>query len=101
MHDGGPSIRVAHAMYVTVENLSDVQSVNSAPFDRDFYLILNVAVGGKNGWFPENQGNKPWLDGSSAAMRDFWNAKINGNVLTGHSSVVLTPLQEPTTRPDG
>lgn len=23
----------------------------NAPFDQDFYLILNVAVGGTNGWF--------------------------------------------------
>jgi hypothetical protein len=28
----------------------------------EFYLILNVAVGSTNGWFPEGQGNKPWLD---------------------------------------
>ena len=30
----------------------------------EFYLIMNVAVGGTNGWFPEAQGNKPWLNGS-------------------------------------
>ena len=29
-----------------------------------FYLILDVAVGGTNGWFPDNAGNKPWLDGA-------------------------------------
>lgn len=23
----------------------------NAPFDQEFYLILNVAVGSKNGWF--------------------------------------------------
>jgi hypothetical protein len=23
----------------------------NAPFDEDFYLILNVAVGSRNGWF--------------------------------------------------
>jgi len=28
-----------------------------------FYLILNVAVGGTNGWFPDGP-EKPWLDGS-------------------------------------
>src|SRR6266571_7524876 len=28
----------------------------------EFYLIMNVAVGGTSGWFPEGQGNKPWLD---------------------------------------
>lgn len=38
--------------------------VNAAPFDQNFYLIMNVAVGGTNGWFPDNAGGKPWLDGS-------------------------------------
>ncbi|ESK95838.1 glycoside hydrolase family 16 protein [Moniliophthora roreri MCA 2997] len=49
----------------------------SAPFDKDFYLILNVAVGGTNGWFPEVQGNKPWFNsnGRDGAMRDFALAK--------------------------
>jgi hypothetical protein len=30
-----------------------------------FYLILDVAVGGTNGWFPDG-GEKPWLDGSTS-----------------------------------
>lgn len=34
----------------------------------DFYLILNVAVGGTNGFFPDNVGSKPWLDSSRSAM---------------------------------
>jgi hypothetical protein len=33
-----------------------------------FYLIINVAVGGQNGYFPDNLGNKPWNDGSTTAM---------------------------------
>ena len=37
---------------------------NVAPFDQPFYLILNVAVGGTNGWFPDGIGGKPWFDGS-------------------------------------
>ncbi|KIY43228.1 concanavalin A-like lectin/glucanase [Fistulina hepatica ATCC 64428] len=48
-----------------------VNGTKAAPFDQDFYLILNVAVGGTTGWFPDGDGNKPWLDGSSTAMRDF------------------------------
>lgn len=56
-------------------NASDEKSVKSAPFDRPFYLILNVAVGSRTGWFPEGQGSKPWLDGSATAMRDFYAAK--------------------------
>jgi hypothetical protein len=46
-----------------------------APFDQKFYLILNLAVGGTSGWFPDGKGDKPWFDGSLAAMRDFAKAK--------------------------
>lgn len=48
---------------------------NSTPFDQEFYLILNVDVGGTNGWFPDGKGGKPWVDSSDTAPRDFWNAK--------------------------
>ncbi|KAK0213777.1 GH16 beta-1,3-glucan recognition protein [Armillaria fumosa] len=47
----------------------------SAPFDQRFYLILDIAIGGTNGWFEDGYGDKPWLDGSSTAMRDFYNKK--------------------------
>lgn len=50
---------------------------NIAPFDQEFFLILNVAVGGTNGFFPEGQGNKPWSNESPSAMLDFWNAKAS------------------------
>ncbi|KAJ7244227.1 hypothetical protein C8J57DRAFT_1364108, partial [Mycena rebaudengoi] len=39
-----------------------------------FYLIMNVAVGGTNGWFPDGP-EKLWLDGSMMAPRDFLQAK--------------------------
>ena len=29
---------------------------------------MNVAVGGTNGWFPDNVGEKPWLDGSQSEL---------------------------------
>jgi len=48
-----------------------VNGTLAAPFDKPFYLILNVAVGGTSGWFPDGYGEKPWLDGSLTAMRDF------------------------------
>lgn len=51
------------------------QSGDSAPFDQKFYLILNVAVGGTNGWFEDGQSGKPWLDASPNAKKDFWNAQ--------------------------
>jgi beta-glucanase (GH16 family) len=47
----------------------------NAPFDQPFYLILNVAVGGTNGWFEDGQSNKPWLDGSPNAKKDFWQSQ--------------------------
>lgn len=33
-----------------------------------FYLIMNIAVGGTNGFFPDGMGGKPWQDSSSTAM---------------------------------
>ncbi|OQV02438.1 hypothetical protein CLAIMM_07636 [Cladophialophora immunda] len=47
----------------------------STPFDQDFYLILNVAVGGTNGWFDDGKNGKPWVDASQTAKKDFWNAR--------------------------
>ena len=48
---------------------------DQTPFDQDFYLILNVAVGGTNGWFQDGQSGKPWVDASPTAKLDFWNAR--------------------------
>ncbi|KAK7055868.1 glucan 1,3-beta-glucosidase [Favolaschia claudopus] len=45
------------------------------PFDQDFYLIMNVAVGGTNGWFPDGQGDKPWVNHAGNPMQDFINNK--------------------------
>jgi hypothetical protein len=44
----------------------------NAPFDQNFYLILNVAVGGTNGWFPDNVAKKPWLNSGISTQRDFY-----------------------------
>lgn len=48
---------------------------DSTPFDQDFYLILNVAVGGTNGWFQDGASGKPWVDTSPTAKADFWAAR--------------------------
>ncbi|KAH9503462.1 Beta-1,3-glucan-binding protein [Bulinus truncatus] len=49
-----------------------------APFDQDFYLMFNVAVGGTNGYFPDGNHyggvTKPWQNGSPHPMLDFWRA---------------------------
>lgn len=47
----------------------------STPFDQDFYLIMNVAVGGTNGWFENGVDGKPWVDGSQSERKDFWDAR--------------------------
>jgi len=47
----------------------------NTPFDQAFYLILNVAVGGTNGWFEDGANDKPWLNASPNAKKDFWLAK--------------------------
>jgi len=46
----------------------------NTPFDQDFYLILNLAVGGTNGFFVDQVGNKPWVNDNEYAPRAFWNA---------------------------
>ncbi|CAL3968348.1 unnamed protein product [Diplocarpon coronariae] len=50
-------------------------SRDQTPFDAEFYLILNVAVGGTNGWFEDGKSGKPWLDGSPTAKADFWSQR--------------------------
>ena len=48
---------------------------NISPFDQDFYLVINVAVGGTNGWFEDGKSGKPWIDTSPTAKKDFWQAR--------------------------
>ena len=33
----------------------------------EFYLILDVGVGGTNGWFPDGK-EKPWYDGAESRV---------------------------------
>ncbi|THU82609.1 concanavalin A-like lectin/glucanase [Dendrothele bispora CBS 962.96] len=55
-----------------VQNIYENQGGGwNAPFDQQFYLILDLAVGGTSGWFPDGVGNKAWHDGSATAMFDF------------------------------
>ncbi|KAI9898346.1 hypothetical protein N3K66_006706 [Trichothecium roseum] len=46
----------------------------NAPFDQRFYLVLNVAVGSRNGWFLDKVGGKPWTDDAANAQWAFWSA---------------------------
>ncbi|CAG0879122.1 unnamed protein product [Darwinula stevensoni] len=49
-----------------------------APFDQEFYLIVNLAVGGTNGFFPDGTTGpypKPWSNTSPQAFKDFWDRR--------------------------
>lgn len=49
-----------------------------APFDQEFYFILNLAVGGTNSFFPDNMSyppnGKPWNnnDGRRVSQTKLW-----------------------------
>ncbi|KAB5525521.1 concanavalin A-like lectin/glucanase domain-containing protein [Coniochaeta sp. 2T2.1] len=51
---------------------TSTSTTGNAPFDKKFYLILNVAVGSRNGWFLDNVGQKPWVDAATNAQWTFW-----------------------------
>jgi len=46
-----------------------------APFDQDFHLIINLAIGGTSGYWPDNVGGKPWTDASGVAYTQFWQGR--------------------------
>lgn len=50
-----------------------------APFDQEFYFIMNLAVGGVNGYFGDHLVNKgapkPWKNWSGVAMKEFWEGR--------------------------
>lgn len=49
-----------------------------APFDQEFYVIINNAVGGTmffDDSFDNRNGGKPWHNGSPTAPRDFWRGR--------------------------
>ncbi|GAB5591736.1 hypothetical protein Unana1_06636 [Umbelopsis nana] len=45
-----------------------------APFDQEFFLIMNVAVGGTNGYFPDAK-DKPWKNADPRAVNKFWDRR--------------------------
>lgn len=49
------------------ENPWQYSNNKNAPFDRPYYLILNLAVGGTNGYFQEGVAAKPWSNTSPRA----------------------------------
>lgn len=59
-----------------VDPWSGATDKDAAPFDQEFFLILNVAVGGTNGYFSDSDySEKPWSNNAENAVSDFWKAK--------------------------
>ena len=54
-----------------------INGTSMAPFDKEFYLILNLAVGG--GYFGDWATNypkpQPWTSKSAFPQTDFWKGK--------------------------
>lgn len=50
-----------------------------APFDEEFYISIQLAVGGSHAFSDDDiidsEGDKPWSNNSSTAARDFWHAR--------------------------
>lgn len=47
----------------------------NAPFNQDFYLIMNVAAGGVNAYFPDGKCGKTWTNSDGHAVNAFWGSK--------------------------
>lgn len=65
------------ALVPGVMNPWRLAATNTAPFDQEFYLIMNLAVGGSQ-HFPDDATNsvsKPWTNDSPTAAADFWNSR--------------------------
>ena len=48
---------------------------NNAPFDRRYYLIINLACGGTSGYFSDGVANKPWSNNDPHSVNSFFNNK--------------------------
>ena len=57
------------------ENPWQYSTEKNAPFNTEFYLIINLAVGGTAGYFPDGIAGKPWSDMSQRASSEFYDNK--------------------------
>jgi hypothetical protein len=65
-----------------------------APFDKEFFFIINLAVGGMN-FFPDqarNPDGKPWRNNSPHPKQDFWSGR-NKWLKTWHMNTDDSHLQ--------
>ena len=55
-----------------------VEGSGMAPFDKQFHLIMNLAVGGATDYWSDNfnyDHPKPWRTDSQIAPKEFWDGK--------------------------
>ncbi len=45
-----------------------------APFDKEFYIVMNLAVGGTTGYWPDGYG-KPWRNDDAHSVNSFYSAR--------------------------
>ena len=65
-----------------------VGSGSNAPFDQEYYLVIDLACGGTGGYFPDGNG-KPWSDTSPHAVNEFYDAKAQWySTWSGESSAL-------------
>lgn len=50
-------------------------ATHATPFDRPFYLVIGLTVGGTSGWFADGVQDKPWADASLKPRKDFWDGR--------------------------
>lgn len=75
LYDLGGFSKVTENQTLLANPWADSESTTgNAPFDQPFYLVLNVAVGSRTGWFLDKVGDKPWLDSATNAQWTFWSA---------------------------
>ena len=67
--------RLSHLLWNGTAVQDPWNGKKGAPFDQKFYLILNVAVGGTNGYFSDADRDKPWQNAGSNPVSDFWAAR--------------------------
>jgi hypothetical protein len=59
----------------TFNNPWEASNNKNAPFDKEYFLIMNLAVGGTNSYFPDGVGGKPWSNNDPHSVNAFYNAK--------------------------
>jgi beta-glucanase (GH16 family) len=58
-----------------LENPWKYETEKSAPFNKEMFLVFNVAAGGTGGYFPDGHCDKPWDNTDPHAPNQFYDKK--------------------------